>query len=133
MSVVSDTIMSALKSLIPGGLTFHPTYKILKVAPGQYDFTWGLGVGSYHLSLVLDGKTFSITGDSAVIPSDSMFPFNVIAQVVNGAFNDVLTGGLDSISENVVKQGLLTIPSHRAVNDILKAPVGTEIVVPEVK
>lgn len=133
MSVFFDTISSAVKGLIPGGVLFHPSYKIIKVAEHQYDFTWGLGVGTYHLSVTLDGTKFTITGDAVVIPADSVFPFNVIGQLLNGALTKGLSATLDAVSDEPVKLGMISSVSRVGLNEILKAPVGSVVEVAAVE
>lgn len=133
MSFLSNLVTAVVGSL-PTGLSFHPQFKLKKVADGQFDISWsvaGAGVtGTNHASLVISDGKFSVSGDLAVIGTDSVFPFNVLAQVVNSALQGVVTSGTLKAPKKSTK--LLPSVSSDLILSVVKGPVGGEVVVPEV-
>lgn len=132
MSFFSN-LVTAVSGLVPHGIAFHPEFKVTKTSEGVFDVTWSAAgssiTGTNHASLVLAGDKFTITGDISVIGADSVFPFNVLAQVVNSA----LQGAVGSGPTVLKSTNLLPVKSAAAVDEVVKGAVGTTVTVAAVK
>lgn len=130
MSLVSS-ITSLIASYLPFGLSVHPSFSVKKVSEGHFDIVWsvvGLS-GTNRASLVIEKDTFTLSGDLKIIGSDSVFPFNVAAQIVNSTLQSVVTGALKAPNKSTK---LLPLKSRNLIDDVVKGPVGKEVDVPAV-
>lgn len=135
MSFLTNLI-AAVTSVVPTGLVFHPEFKVTKVAEGTFDISWSAAgktiSGVNHASLVIQGGKFTFTGDIAIIGQDSIFPLNVIAQVINGALQAAL-GGSPTPLKALKASKVLPLKSAESINEVVAGPVGGFVVVKAVE
>lgn len=106
---------------------FHPTYKMTKVAVGTYKIEWGSNLtGTNVVNLTIKDNKFDINGNLDVIGKDSVFPFNVIAQMVNGALQSMLP----KAPKKLELGHEIPDATKMAIQNILKAKVGESVEVP---
>jgi hypothetical protein len=134
LNSITAVVAKTLVKVLPYGITVHPSFKLTKVADGQFDISWsvaGAGVtGTNHASLVIADGKFSVSGDLAVIGTDSVFPFNVLAQVVNSALQGAIVSGVLKAPRKSTK--LLPSVSSDLISGVVNGPVGGVVVVPAI-
>jgi len=121
------SFLSSLTSIFTSIGAFHPTYKMTKTAPGVYKIEWGSNLtGTNVITLTIKGNVFDITGNLDVIGKDSVFPFNVIAQMVNGALQNMIP----KAPKKLALEHEVSDATKKAVQKILGAKVGEVVEVP---
>lgn len=121
------SLLTSVTSWFTSMGVFHPTYKMTKVAVGVYKIEWGSNLtGTNVVNLTIKDNKFDINGNLDVIGKDSVFPFNIIAQMVNGALQSMLPKAPKKLEFGH------EVPdaTKMAIQKILKAKVGESVEVP---
>lgn len=121
------SIISGLTNIFTSVGAFHPTYQMTKTAPGVFKINWGTNLtGTNELTLTIKDDVFDITGQLRVIGPDSVFPFNVVAQMVNGAFQNMFPKS-GKVPKKLALEHPVSDSTKDAIAKILHAKVGTVI------
>jgi hypothetical protein len=90
----------------------HPQYSIRRISDGEYEISLSVtGLGTQHISIKLIGDEFMIKGKLVVLGTSAAFPFNIIADLVNGVVQKWLTQSVQSMVASKAKSAALDASS----------------------